>query len=61
MVMVGGTWYDNELKNLKDYRRDGYKHEFELFPNSDGVQVVKCKKCNFSRMWISLFEHKACP
>lgn len=61
LVMVGGTWYDNELGNTKVWRREGYMHEFQLAPNSDGIQIVKCKNCNESRMWIGVIENKRCP
>lgn len=54
------VWHDNELGNLKVWKREGYNHEFIIKPNSGGVNIVKCKKCDQARMWISLMELKKC-
>lgn len=54
MTLVDGVWYDNELNY-------GYgKHEFILSSNEDGIDIVKCKNCNESRMYLTLMDKTAC-
>jgi hypothetical protein len=59
-MLVNGVWYDNELGNIKAWAKMGFNHTFGILPNSTGINIVKCTKCNWSRMWISVFEIKRC-
>ena len=54
MTLVDGVWYDNESKY-------GYgNHIFTLFPNSEGIPIMKCSYCKLSRMYLSLMDMTAC-
>lgn len=54
MSLVNGVWYDTKLSY-------GYgNHEFDLAPNSEGIMIVKCKRCKESRMYLSLMDMGKC-
>jgi len=54
LSVVNGTWYDTEINGTYG------EHEFILLPNELGINIVKCKNCNVSRMYLSLFDKTSC-
>ena len=54
MSVVNGIWYDTKINGTYG------KHEFILSPNELGINIVKCKNCNVSRMYLSLFGTISC-
>jgi len=58
MTVVNGIWYDNRIGKIKDYDGIGsdHIHIFGMGKNSEGIDIVKCKKCKESRMFIMLMQ-----
>ena len=60
MTLVNEVWYDNEIGNIKIWKRMGFNHEWVLESNDLGIDIVKCKFCHEARMWISTIEERHC-